>query len=49
MSIAYNMNMANLILEGQGTFTLNSEQTQALLAWLQQNGIARTITTEGSN
>tara|TARA_Y100000310_G_scaffold7435_1_gene8107 strand:+ start:4291 stop:4533 length:243 start_codon:yes stop_codon:yes gene_type:complete len=41
--------MAILNVEGQGSFTLNADQTQALLAWLEQNGIARTINTEGSN
>lgn len=41
--------MGILNIEGQGAFTLNSEQTQALLSWLEQNNIARTINTEGSN
>ena len=41
--------MANLTIEGQGSFTLNPEQVQSLLSWLEQNGVARTIKTEGSD
>jgi len=41
--------MANLTIEGQGSFTLNPEQMQGLLSWLEQNGVARTIKTEGSD
>lgn len=40
--------MAVLNIEGHGSFTLNPEQTQALLGWLQQNNIAQTVNTEGS-
>ena len=43
------MNMANLTIEGQGSFTLNPEQVQSLISWLEQNGVARTIKTEGSD
>ena len=49
MVITYNIIMANLNIEGHGSFTLNPEQTQALLSWLEQNGVARTINNEGSN
>ena len=41
--------MANLTIEGRGSFTLNPEQVQSLLSWLEQNGVARTIKTEGSD
>ena len=41
--------MANLTIEGQGTFNLNPEQVQALLGWLEQNGVAKTINNEGSD
>ena len=47
--ITYNKCMANLNIEGHGSFTLNPEQTQALISWLEQNGVARTINSEGSN
>ncbi len=41
--------MASLNIEGHGSFTLNAEQTQSLLEWLKQNGVAQTINTEGSS
>lgn len=41
--------MAMVNIEGHGAFTLNAEQTQALMSWMQQNGIAKTVNNEGSN
>lgn len=41
--------MATVNIEGHGTFTLNPEQTQALMGWLEQNGVAKTIANEGSD
>jgi len=41
--------MATLNIDGHGSFTLNPEQTQALLSWLEQNGVAKTVNTEGSS
>lgn len=41
--------MAMVNIEGHGAFTLNAEQTQALVSWMQQNGIAKTVNNEGSS
>ena len=37
--------MANISIEGQGTFTLNLEKTQELVQWLQANGAVNVEST----
>ena len=37
--------MANIVIEGHGTFTLNLEKTQELVQWLQTNGAVNVEST----